>query len=59
MPEHISYVPQDENVDITDFLKKNASRHYFMQLAPDYSDRNNEKYLLDLSSLAWDPDNKK
>lgn len=59
MPEHISYTPQDENVDITDFLKRNSSKQYYMQIAPDYADRNDTKYLLDLSSLAWDTDNKK
>lgn len=59
MPEHFSYLPQEEEVDITSHLKKTGNGTLYVLQCPNYSDRNDDAYQLDLRELAWDSGNSK
>lgn len=54
-PVHMSYLPQEEIINITSALKKDKNGYYTL-VAPSYNDRTKEQYFTDLSPWALDPD---
>ncbi len=57
-PAHMSYTPQDENLDITAYLKSDDAGYYIDQ-CPEWSSRLNADYQLNLHDFALDPDGKR
>lgn len=55
-PDHISYMPQAEEVDITAKLAKASDGAYYAPLCPNYSSRTKSEYQVDLSDWALDAD---
>ena len=57
-PTHISYTPQDENLDITAYLKSD-DKGYYVQQCPEWASRLKSDYQLNLHDFALDPDGKR
>ena len=55
MPTHITYAPQNPNIDITNLLQKDEKGYYF-NICPDWSERLDTKYVLTMHDLLLDPD---
>lgn len=54
-PTHMTYTPQDENIDITALLKHD-DKGYYMDLCPDWNDRLKDPYVLKFHDYMLDPD---
>ncbi len=57
-PTHMSYTPQDENLDITAYLKSD-DKGYYVQQCPEWASRLKSDYQLNLHDFALDPDGKR
>ncbi len=57
-PAHMSYTPQDENLDITAYLQSD-DKGYYVQQCPEWASRLKSDYQLNLHDFALDPDGKR